>query len=78
MARVKAVAAQVPSPSGPRARRAPRPLSDRDLEDSILRARTGQGGEYVAGFSIRTNVDSESRQMNRELRNPGFYAGFPA
>lgn len=70
-ARVKAIVAQVAGGGAPRARRPPRPFSDAVLEDAIQRARTGQGTEYDAGFSLRTKVDSETRQAGRELRNVG-------
>ncbi|MCH8333304.1 acetylxylan esterase [Candidatus Sumerlaeota bacterium] len=70
-ARVKAVVAQVAGGGAPRARRAPRAMSGAILEDAIKRARTGQGGEYDAGFSIRTKVDTETRQARSDLRNLG-------
>jgi fermentation-respiration switch protein FrsA (DUF1100 family) len=38
------------------------------LEDAILRARTGQGGEMEAGFSHRRNVDLETSQATAEYR----------
>jgi hypothetical protein len=57
-ARVKAVVAQVPAPSTPRPIGPPRP--SRTPEDDILRARTGQGGERMRGFSIRTHTDLEN------------------
>jgi hypothetical protein len=38
------------------------------LEDAILRARTGQGGEYETGYSVRRMVDNETLQAVAEYR----------
>jgi dienelactone hydrolase len=66
-ARVKAVVAQVSSVGG-RDRSGPAKLEGELLEDAILRARTGRGGEMEAGFSFRGLVDLETRQTGAEHR----------
>jgi dienelactone hydrolase len=67
-ARVKAIVAQVPAISGRRSPKGPYELRGRMLEDAILRARTGQGGEMEAGFSTRRTVDLETSQAAAEYR----------
>jgi len=67
-ARVKAMAMQVPAITGRRSPPGPFELRGRMLEDAILRARTGQGGEMEAGFSQRRTVDLESSQAAAEHR----------
>jgi dienelactone hydrolase len=67
-ARVKAIVMQVPAISGRRSPKGPYELRGRMLEDAILRARTGQGGEMEAGFSHRRNVDLETSQATAEYR----------
>jgi dienelactone hydrolase len=67
-ARVKAIVVQVPAISGRRSSNGPYELRGRMLEDAILRARTGQGGEMEAGFSIRRTVDLETSQAAAEYR----------
>lgn len=66
--RVKAVVGQVPAISGKDSPVAPVPLRGRALEDAIKRARTGQGGEFETGFSIRRTIDLETNQMVAEYR----------
>lgn len=66
-ARVKAVVGQVAGGGRGGSRSRPTELRESALEDAIARARTGQGGETDAGFSIRGKVDLETRTRNREL-----------
>ena len=67
-ARVKAIVMQVPAISGRRSPKGPYELRGRMLEDAILRARTGKGGEMEAGFSPKRTVDLESSQAAAEYR----------
>jgi dienelactone hydrolase len=46
----------------------PVPLTGRLLEDAIKRARSGQGGEFETGFSVKRMVDVETQQMVAEYR----------
>jgi dienelactone hydrolase len=68
-ARVKAVVSQVAG-VGSRPATGPAAIPPAMLEDSIRRARTGQGAEADGGFSFRTKIDAWSGQVNREFR-PG-------
>ncbi|HMN47072.1 MAG TPA: dienelactone hydrolase family protein [Povalibacter sp.] len=67
-ARVKACVAQVigtrPMPRQPVA------IADANMEDAIVRVRTGQGAETEAGFSFRTYVDRWYLTRNRDVQ-PG-------
>lgn len=67
--RVKAVVSQVAG-VGNRPAAGPVAIPPPMLEDSIRRARTGQGAEVDGGFSFRTKIDMWSNQVNREFR-PG-------
>ena len=67
-ARVKAVAAQVPAIAGKASQPGPAPIRGAQLEDAIKRARTGQGGEFETGFSVRRMVDVETQQAVAEYR----------
>lgn len=67
-ARVKAVAIQIPSIAGKNSPPGPVPLRAAALTDAIKRARTGQGGEFETGFSIRRMVDVETNQAVAEYR----------
>ena len=67
-ARVKAVAMQIPSIAGKNSQPGPVALRGAQLEDAIKRARTGRGGEYETGFSVRRMVDVETQQMVAEYR----------
>lgn len=66
--RVRAIVGQVPAISGKSSAGGPVPLRGRLLEDSIKRARTGQGAEFETGFSARRMVDLETQQMVAEFR----------
>ncbi len=68
-ARVKAVVSQVAG-VGNRPATGPVAIPPAMLDDSIRRARTGQGAEADGGFSFRTKIDLWSNQRNREFR-PG-------
>jgi dienelactone hydrolase len=68
-ARVKAVVSQVAG-VGNRPATGPVPIPPAMMDDSIRRARTGQGSEADGGFSFRTKIDAWSNQVNREFR-PG-------
>ncbi len=76
-ARVKAVVAQVGAVGRPRGTSGPQRFSDQMLEDAILRARTGQGAEVDAGFSIRTKIDLETQQRRAELRSSELVSQLP-
>lgn len=76
-ARVKAVVAQVPAVRGGGSKSSPLRMRDEALEDAIERARTGQGGERDAGFSIRTKVDTETRTRNREINTSALMERIP-
>lgn len=77
-ARVKAVVSQVSGVGpGSKTKAAPNKLSPALLEDAIKRARTGQGAEVDAGFSIHTKVDMEMQQVNRELRTSELIENIP-
>lgn len=67
-ARVKAVAVQVPAVAGKGSQPGPVPIRGAQLEDAIKRARTGHGGEYETGFSVRRMVDIETQQAVAEYR----------
>lgn len=67
-ARVKAVSVQVPAISGKNAPSGPMLVKGRLLEDAIRRARTGEGGEFVTGFSTKRTVDVETSQAVAEYR----------
>jgi len=67
-ARVKAISIQVPAIAGKNAPEGPVGLSGSLLQDAIKRAREGQGGTMVTGFSTPRTVDSETNQMVREYR----------
>jgi uncharacterized protein len=67
-ARVKAAVVQVIGPR-PAARR-PVAISNANMDDAILRVRTGQGGETDAGFSFRTKVDQWYLTRNQDVQ-PG-------
>jgi dienelactone hydrolase len=66
-ARVKAIVGQVAGGGRGGQRTGPTKIEGDALADAIQRARTGQGGETDAGFSIRGKVDLEGRTRNREL-----------
>ncbi|MBI3207475.1 MAG: acetylxylan esterase [Candidatus Solibacter usitatus] len=66
-ARVKAVVSQVIGVGG-RNLTGPPAWTPGQLQDAILRARTGQGGEVDGGFSFRTKIDVETSQTGREHR----------
>jgi hypothetical protein len=66
--RVKAIVGQIPSIAGKTAQPGPVPLTGRLLEDAIKRARSGQGGEFETGFSVKRMVDVETQQMVAEYR----------
>jgi dienelactone hydrolase len=65
-ARVKAVAVQVPAIAGKNQPPGPYRLQGKLLEDAIQRARTGQGGQFETGFSLRRMVDVETQQAVAE------------
>ncbi len=65
-ARVSAIVSQVPGING--RKEGPIPLSEAWLEDSIRRARTGQGAEFRTGFSQPRMVDVETQQKAAEYR----------
>ena len=67
-ARVKAVSVQIPGISGKLALPGPFRLEGKALEDAKLRARSGQGGEYETGYSVRRMVDTETLQAVSEFR----------
>ncbi len=67
-ARVKAMVMQVPAIPGRRSAVGPYEVRGRMLEDAIVRARTGQGAEMEAGFSLRRMVDVETVQAAAEFR----------
>ncbi len=67
-ARVKAIAMQVPAISGRRSPKGPYELRGTQLEDAIVRSRTGQGAEMEAGFTPRRTVDLETSQAAAEYR----------
>jgi dienelactone hydrolase len=71
--RVKAVVSQVAG-VGNRPATGPVAIPPAMLDDSIKRARTGQGAEVDGGFSFRTKIDMWSNQVNREFR-PGAVIG---
>lgn len=68
-ARVKAAVIHVMStaPGAPRQSN----LTGAQLEDAIVRARTGQGGEANAGFSFPTKIDAFGNVRNRDINGPG-------
>jgi len=67
-ARVKAVVVQIPGINGKLVVPGPYKLEGPLLQDAILRARTGQGGEYETGYSVRRMVDIETQQAIAEYR----------
>lgn len=67
-ARVKAISVQVPAIAGKGTVDGPIGLSGAMLQDAIKRAREGQGGEQVTGFSNKRTIDLETNQMVREYR----------
>ena len=67
-ARVKAVSVQIPGIAGKLVQAGPYKLEGKLLEDAILRARSGQGGEYETGYSVRRMVDIETQQAVAEFR----------
>ena len=67
-ARVKAVSVQIPGIAGKLVQAGPYKLEGKPLEDAILRARAGQGGEYETGYSVRRMVDNETLQAVAEFR----------
>jgi dienelactone hydrolase len=71
-ARVKAVSVQVPAVGYKTSGLTPYKLQGKLLEDAILRARTGQGGEYETGYSFRRKIDIETQQAVAEY-NPMNY-----
>ncbi len=67
-ARVKVVSVQIPGIAGKLVQPGPYKLEGKALEDAIQRARTGQGGEYETGYSVRRMVDNETLQAVAEFR----------
>ena len=67
-ARVKAVSVQIPGIAGKQVQPGPYKLEGKLLDDAILRARSGQGGEYETGYSVRRMVDIETQQAIAEYR----------
>lgn len=67
-ARVKAIAAQVPSIAGNGVEPGPFNLRGPLLDDAIRRARMGQGATSVTGFSNPREVDSETFEKASEYR----------
>ena len=67
-ARVKVIAAQVPAIAGKDTVPEPFQLRGPLLTDAIARARTGQGGTTVTGFSNPREVDQETFEKSAEYR----------
>jgi len=74
-ARVKATVAQVITPR-PAARRAVA-ISANNLEDAIVRVRTGQGNETDAGFSFRSKVDQWYLTRNQDIQSGAWLEQIP-
>jgi uncharacterized protein len=74
-ARVKATVAQVITPR-PSARRAVA-ISPNNIEDAIVRVRTGQGNETDAGFSFRSKVDQWYLTRNQDVQSGAWLDQIP-
>lgn len=64
--RPRALVLQVPDIGGYMGREEAIPLSEEQLEDAIGRARHGEGGEFLTGFSQKRHVDYETVQLAQE------------